>query len=97
MSHKDHDVIQLKGLHVTPRHLHHVLLTKDHCLWKFNVNLSFTLDSGINEVPGITVVPPSYKFSHHDFITFLHQSRHCGHFLLFFLQNFTKINYKIYQ
>jgi hypothetical protein len=43
-----------------------------------------TLDSGINVAPGITVAPPSSKFSHHDFNTFLHQSRHFGHFLIFF-------------
>ena len=34
-----------------------------------------TLDSGIDVAPGINVAP-----SHHNFNTFLHQSRHCGHF-----------------
>jgi hypothetical protein len=36
--------------------------------------------------------PPSQKFSHHIFNTFLHQSRHCGHFLFhFFFKFFQKL------
>ena len=47
-----------------------------------------TLDSGMNVAPGITVDPSLINFN-----TFLHQSRHCGHFCHFyFFQNFSKIN-----
>ena len=50
-----------------------------------------TLDPGIDVAPGVTVVP-LFKISHHNFNTFLHHSRHCGHFNFFFLQNDLKIN-----
>ena len=52
---------------------------------------SSTLDSGISLASGITI-DPSQNFSHHDFGTFLHQSRHCGYFKKKFFQNFSKIN-----
>ena len=51
-----------------------------------------TLDSKINLAPGIAIAPTFSKFSHHNIITFSHQSRHCGHFLTFFLQNFSRID-----
>ena len=36
--------------------------------------------------------PPSWKILHHNFNTFLHQSRHCGHFWIFFVfKNFQKL------
>ena len=45
-----------------------------------------TLDSGINATPGITEALPLKNF-----ITSLHQSGHCGHFLFFYVQSPTFI------
>ena len=49
-----------------------------------------TLDSGIGVTPG-TNVALLLKFSHHDFNTFLHQSRHCGHFLFKLFQKLISV------
>ena len=51
-----------------------------------------TLESEIGKVPGINVAPPPKKFSHQNFNSFLHQSRHWGHFSIFFQFFFSKIN-----
>jgi hypothetical protein len=50
-----------------------------------------TLESGIDIAPGINVDPHSLlKSSHQNFNSFLHQSRHCGHFFSYFFSKNNK-------